>query len=300
MRKQYGEPRSGDGLPCQVTLFALGKCGGRELGFASDIELMLIYDGIGKTTGPELLSANEYFEELIQSLVKSILARQEGIFHIDLQLRPYGKAGSLAVSLEAFKRYFAPDGPAWAYERQALVRLRTLVGDQALGEEVSALRDKFVYNGGSFNVTAMRAMRERQIRHLITAGTFNAKYSPGGLVDLEYLVQGLQITYGAANPSLRLTNIRMAMAALADAGFLSLDDYTRLRKAHTFLRWLIDSLRVVRGNTRDVNIPPVASEEFAFLARRLQYGSDTNRLQEDLMRYPMDVQELNSQLLSHL
>jgi glutamate-ammonia-ligase adenylyltransferase len=300
MRKQYGEPRSGDGLPCPVTLFALGKCGGRELGFASDIELMLIYDGIGKTTGPELLSTNEYFEELIQSFVKSILARQEGIFHIDLQLRPYGKAGSLAVSLEAFKRYFAPEGPAWAYERQALVRLRTLVGDQALGEEISALRYKFVYNGEPFNVTAMRAMRERQIRHLTTAGTFNAKYSPGGLVDLEYLVQGLQITYGAANPSLRLTNIRMAMAALADAGFLSLDDYTRLRKAHTFLRWLIDSLRVVRGNTRDVNIPPVASEEFAFLARRLQYGSDTNRLQEDLMRYPMDVQELNSQLLSHL
>jgi glutamate-ammonia-ligase adenylyltransferase len=146
----------------------------------------------------------------------------------------------------------------------------------------------------------MHAMRERQIRHLTTAGTFNAKYSPGGLVDLEYLVQGLQITYGAANPSLRLTNIRMAMVALADAGILSLDDYTRLRKAHTFLRWLIDSLRVVRGNTRDVNIPPFASEEFAFLARRLQYGSDTNRLQEDLMRYPMDVQELNSQLLSHL
>jgi [glutamine synthetase] adenylyltransferase / [glutamine synthetase]-adenylyl-L-tyrosine phosphorylase len=300
MRKQFGEPRSEDGLPCPAALFALGKCGGRELGFASDIELMLVYAGSGKTSGPELLSTNEYFEELIQSFVKSIQARQEGIFHIDLQLRPYGKAGSLAVSLEAFKRYFAPEGPAWAYERQALVKLRTLVGDMALSEEVCALRDKFVYNGEPFNVTAMRAMRERQIRNLITAGTFNAKYSPGGLVDLEYLVQGLQITYGAANPSLRLTNIRMAMAALSDAGILTLDNYTRLRKAHTFLRWLIDSLRVVRGNTRDVNIPPFASEEFAFLARRLQYGSDTNRLQEDLTRYPMDVQELNSQLLSNL
>ncbi len=299
LRNLYGEPFLEDGNPCPVTLFALGKCGGRELGFASDIELMLIYAGTGQTTGPKVLSVDEYFEEYIHSFVKSIQARQEGIFHIDLQLRPYGKAGRLAVSLEAFQRYFAPQGPAWAYERQALVRLRPLSGDRALGEEICGLRDKFLYSGEPFNVTAMRAMRERQIRHLVTAGTFNAKYSPGGLVDLEYLVQGLQITYGAANPSLRLTNIRMAMAALAESGFLSTDDYALLRKAHTFLRWLIDSMRVVRGNTRDVNIPQFDSEEFAFLARRLRYGSETNRLQEDLTRYSMDVQELNARLLSN-
>ncbi len=264
--------------PCPATIFALGKCGGRELGFASDIELMLIYAGNGMTTGPKIISTSEFFEELIRSFVNSIQARQEGIFHIDLQLRPYGKAGSLAVSLDAFQRYFMPGGPAWAYERQALVKLRPITGDQALGESVCRLRDEYVYNGEPFNVTAMRAMRERQIRHLVTAGTFNAKYSPGGLVDLEYLVQGLQITYGAKIPSLRLTNIRMAMAALAEAGILSTDDYARLRKAHTFLRWLIDSLRVVRGNSKDVNIPPFDSEEFAFLARRLRYGSDTEPL----------------------
>jgi [glutamine synthetase] adenylyltransferase / [glutamine synthetase]-adenylyl-L-tyrosine phosphorylase len=300
MRNLYGDPILEDGHPCPATLFALGKCGGRELGFASDIELMLIYGGAGKTTGPKVLSTSEYFEEVVHSFVNSIHARQEGIFHIDLQLRPYGKAGRLAVSLDAFQRYFAPQGPAWAYERQALVRLRPLTGDPVMGEEITGLRDKFVYSGEPFNVTAMRAMRERQVRHLVTAGTFNAKYSPGGLVDLEYLVQGLQITYGAANPSLRQTNIRIALAALADAGILSLDESTRLRKAHTFLRWLIDSLRVVRGNSRDVNIPPHGGEEFAFLARRLQYGADTNRLQEDLTRYPMDVQELNTKLLSGL
>jgi glutamate-ammonia-ligase adenylyltransferase len=298
LHKQYGRPCLEDGSSCSATVFALGKCGGRELGFASDIELMLIYRGKGKTTGPNIISTSDYFEELIRSFVKSIQTRQQGIFHIDLQLRPYGKAGSLAVSLEAFQHYFAPQGPAWAYERQALVKLRPIAGDQAMGDDICRLRNEFVYSGDPFNVTAMRAMRERQIRHLVTAGTFNAKYSPGGLVDLEYLVQGLQISYGAANPSLRLTNIRMAMAALADAGILSAEDYTRMRKAHTFLRWLIDSLRVVRGNTKDVNIPPFDSEEFAFLARRLQYGSDTARLQEDLARYPMDIQELNLRLLS--
>jgi [glutamine synthetase] adenylyltransferase / [glutamine synthetase]-adenylyl-L-tyrosine phosphorylase len=298
LSRQYGQPLLEEGHPCPAALIALGKCGGRELGFASDIEVMLIYAGKGKTTGPNSISTSDFFEEFVRFFIDSIHSRQEGIFHIDLQLRPYGKAGSMAVSLEAFRHYYGPQGPAWAYERQALVKLRPITGDRTLGEAVCKLRDKYVYGGEPFNVTAMRAMRERQIRHLVTAGTFNAKFSPGGLVDLEYLVQALQINHGATNPSLRLTNVRMAMAALAEAGILSEADYVRLRKAHSFLRWLIDSLRVVRGNSKDVNIPPFDSEEFAFLARRLRYGKDTNRLQEDLARYPSDVLELNARLLS--
>jgi glutamate-ammonia-ligase adenylyltransferase len=295
---QYGDPWLEDGRPSGAAVFALGKCGGRELGFASDIELMFVYDGQGKTAGSRPFTNSEFYEELVRSFVSSIQARQEGIFQIDLQLRPYGKAGSMAVSLESFQRYFAPDGPAWAYERQALVKLRPVAGDQTLGRQVCELRDQFIYNGDPFDVTAMRAMRERQVRHLVTAGTFNAKYSPGGLVDVEYLVQGLQITHGAANPSLRSTNIRAAMTALAEASILSPEDHARLRKAHTFLRWLIDSLRVVRGNTKDVNIPPFDSEEFAFLARRLRYGSDTLSLRQDLMRYPLEVLELSQRLLA--
>jgi glutamate-ammonia-ligase adenylyltransferase len=214
-----------------------------------------------------------------------------------MRLRPYGNAGSQAVSLDAFSRYYAPDGPAWPYERQALVKLRPIAGNPALGEQVCNLRDQFVYGAEPFDVTSMRAMRERQILHLVTAGTFNAKYSPGGLVDLEYLIQGLQITYGGTNASLRSTNTRSAMKALFEAGILNEADYDKLRKAHTFLRWLIDSIRVVRGNSKDVNIPPYGSDEFVYLTRRLRYGSDTERLQQELTRYPMDVQELNLKLL---
>jgi len=272
--EQHGLPRTERNRPDVATVVALGKCGGRELGFASDIELMLVYSGSGKSGGAKPVPTGDFYEELLHGLIKSIRARQEGIFHIDLQLRPYGKAGSLAVSLEAFQRYYAPDGPAWAYERQALVKLRPIAGDPGLGERICTLRDRYVYNGEPFDVTSMRAMREKQVRHLASAGTFNAKYSPGGLVDVEYLIQGLQITHGVTNPSLRLTNIRQAMAALNAAGILADDDYSRLRKAHTFLRWLIDSLRVVRGNSKDVDIPPQDSEEFAFLARRLRYGAD--------------------------
>lgn len=295
--KRYGYPVNEDGSQAVMSVTALGKCGGRELGFASDIELMFVYEGNGFTDGDEKIEVGDFYEKLVRSIVSTIHARQEGIFQIDLQLRPYGKAGSMAVSVEAFKRYYAPDGPAWAYERQALVKLRPVAGDTQLGEKVSRLRDEFAYGCGPFDVTSMRAMRERQVRHLVTGGTFNAKFSPGGLVDVEYLIQGLQINHGADNPSLRVTNIRQAMALLHDAGILTDNDYTKLRRAHTFLRWLIDSLRVVRGNAKDVTVPPYESEEFAFLARRLRYENSIDRLQNDLLGYQTDVLEINTRLL---
>ncbi|MGC1376046.1 MAG: hypothetical protein WA821_07490, partial [Anaerolineales bacterium] len=321
LRSLHGTPRLEDGSVSQMAAVALGKCGGRELGFASDIELMFVYAdnpstrfrqaqpsgspipavaaqaGQAQTDGPERIATSVFHEKVVSHFLNAIHARQEGIFQVDLQLRPYGKAGSLSVSLEAFKRYYAPEGPAWAYERQALVKLRPIAGDEALGKQLCALRDEFVYNGAPFDVTAMRAMRERQVRHLAAAGKFNAKYSPGGLVDIEYLIQGLQITHGAGNPALRQTNIREAMAALCEAGILSEADYTKLRKAHTFLRWLIDAMRMVRGNAKDITVPSFGSEEFAFLARRLRYGNDINQLREDLLRYQTDVQEINRRLL---
>lgn len=297
LRAEYGEPFLEDGRSCPASVLALGRCGGRELGFASDVELMFVYAGRGKTAGPRVILASEYYEKLVQAFVNAIRARREGIFEIDLQLRPYGKAGSMAVSLASFQRYYAPDGPAWAYERQALVKLRAIAGDVELGRQVEALRDQFVYSGEGFDVLAMRGMRERQVRHLVTGGTFNAKYSPGGLVDVEYLVQGLQIQNGATHPELRTTNIRQALAALAETGILAEEDYSRLRKAHTFLRWLIDALRVVRGHAKDTTIPPYDSEEFAFLARRLLYGADVERLKDDLQRYAAEVREMNSRLL---
>ena len=295
--KLYGQPKLENGQPSEAVLLALGKCGGRELGFASDIELMLVYAGQGKTGGTKSIATSNFYEELIQSMTQSIKAKQEGVFHIDLQLRPFGKAGSQAVSLESFTKYYAPEGPAWPYERQALVKLRPIAGNDKLGDQLCMLRDEYVYNGTLFDVTAMRAMREKQVRHLVDAGTFNAKFSPGALVDIEYLVQGLQINNGFKDKSLRLTNIRKAMAAMNQAGYLSTEDYDRLRKAHTFMRWLIDSLRVVRGNAKDVNIPPYDSDEFAYLARRLQYGSDVERLMQDLTRYPQEVLEINQRLL---
>ncbi|MEP7137971.1 MAG: glutamine synthetase adenylyltransferase, partial [Chloroflexota bacterium] len=297
LRAVHGDPLLENGQPCGLSLLALGKCGGRELGFASDIELMLVYAGAGQTNGTKPVSTAEYFEQLVRSIVSTWQTRQEGIFQIDLRLRPYGKAGSMAVSFESFKNYYSPEGAAWAYERQALVKMRPVTGDAQLSDELCRLRDVYVYESGPFDKIAMRAMRERQVRHLVTGGTFNAKFSPGGLVDVEYLIQGLQINHGTQDHAVRLTNIREAMSALHTAGILSDDDHIRLRKAHTFLRWLIDSLRVVRGNSKDVTMPPFGSDEFIFLARRLRYESDAEHLREDLTRYVADVQEINVRLL---
>ena len=294
---QYGNPRLEEGPLAQMAVVALGKCGGRELGFASDIELMFIYSGNGRTEGRETITSAEFYEKLVENFLRSIHARREGIFHVDLQLRPYGKAGSLAVSYEAFKRYFAPDGPAWPYERQALVKLRAIAGEPELGRRIEALRDQYVYRGQPFDATAMRAMRERQMRHLVSGGTINPKYSPGALVDVEYLVQGLQISNGHLDPALRTTNTYDAMAALTAAGILSQEDYPRLRKAYTFFRWLIDGLRVVAGNAKDLVVPAPESEGFAYLSRRMRYGDDTQRLKADLALHSADVLELGRKLL---
>jgi glutamate-ammonia-ligase adenylyltransferase len=297
LQRTFGVPLSAGGQPSAFAVCALGKSGGRELGYASDIELMVLYDSNGQTTGPRVVSTAEYYERLVQEVVRAIRARREGIFEIDLQLRPYGSAGSLAVSLESFRRYFAPTGAAWSYERQALIKLRPIAGDAGLAEQILALRDQYVYSDGPFDVTGMRAMRERQLRHLVTPGTINAKYSLGGLVDVEYLVQGLQIAHGGADPGLRLCNTQEAMAALAWSGIISPEDYARLRAAHGFLLRLIDALRVVRGNSKDLTVPPPHSEEYAFLARRLGYGGAVDLLGVDLTDHITWVQDLTTRLL---
>ena len=301
LQEQFGSPRLTDNRPCPMAICALGKCGGRELGFASDIELMFVYAGDGETTGPRVVSAAEYFNRLVGSVKGAIRARKEGIFELDLRLRPYGKAGSLSVSLDSFKRYFVLGGEAWPYERQALVKVRPIAGDAKFGRKVVRARDDLIYNGQAYDVPAMRAMRERQLRHLVTAGSVNAKFSAGGLVDIEYLVQGMQITHGHLHGSLRATNTHEAMQALSEKGFLSQADFVPLHEALVFQRRLIDALRMVRGHAKDLTIPPTESEEFAFLARRLNYSSERiTELRQDLTRHMTTVQEINTRLLGQV
>jgi len=282
LQARHGQPRCTDGSPCLVSVSALGKAGGRELGFASDIELLFVYSDGGTTDGSHPISNSEFHVRLVEQFIKTIPARRKGIFEIDLQLRPYGSAGPLAVSVDAFEEYFSPGGAAWPYERQALVRLRPIAGDPALGRQLIELRDRLVYTEERFDLSAMRAMRERQLRQLVTPGVYNAKLSSGGLVDCEYTVQALQISHGHSMPALRSPNTLKAIEQLHHAGLLTAPDFEWLRESYVFLRRLIDALRMVRGDARDLTVPGADSDEFEYLARRLGYGGDSARLQEDI------------------
>jgi len=288
----HGVPRQAGEKRAKCSICGLGKFGGQELGYASDIELMFIYDGEGTTSGPQSITNADYYSRLVQEFRRVIQSKRKGIFEIDLRLRPYGKAGPLAVSLTEFESYFQTGGAAWPYERQALVKLRPVAGDPQLGKTLVALKDRLIYQGERFDIAPMKAMRERQIRQLIRPGTFNAKLSPGGLVDCEYIVQALQITFGHLSPRIREPNTREAMKALQYYGLIPEDVRVNLRDAYRFFRRVIDALRVVRGDASDLTVPDFETEEFLFLARRLGYQSNVTLLREDLQAHTRQIAEL--------
>ena len=298
LQKEIGRPLLQDQQVCHYCVAALGKCGGKEMGFASDIELMFVYEGDGVTDGNSGKTNEEFFSALVHLVIRMIHAKRKGIFEIDLRLRPYGKSGNLVVEFDSFRTYFAPGGPAWYYERQALVRMRNISGDPSFCARLMDARDACIFTGEPFDIAAMRAMRERQIRQLVPGGTLNAKFSPGCLADIEFLVQGLQIMHGHDIPELRQTNTRSAFYALAKTGLLDQIDFERLSQAHTFMRRLIEALRMVRGNARDLTVPSPQAEEFLFLARRLGYNPNDGRLQKDLTNHTAYVKQASERLLT--
>src|SRR5678816_3440897 len=107
---------------CIRDSFGLGKLGGRELGYASDLEMLCVYSGQGQTSGPQQMAVSQYTELLVQQLLDLIVARRSGTFEIDLRLRPFGSKGPLATSLDAFREYYRHGGQAAPFERQALIK----------------------------------------------------------------------------------------------------------------------------------------------------------------------------------
>jgi glutamate-ammonia-ligase adenylyltransferase len=280
MDRRYGPPRLDDGRPCGWCICSLGKFGGRELGYGSDIELVFVYDGAGSTTGPSPVANSMYFEEWVSAFLRTLIARREGIFEIDLRLRPHGKAGSLATPLAGFRDYFAERGAALQFERMALVKFRAVAGDPELAVQLAVARNAFVYSGRPLDYDNILHLRRRQAAELVPTGSVSAKHSPGGLVDVEYFVQALQIECGATDPSVRATNTLEAIDQLTASGYLDERTASELRGSYGFLRRLIDALRVVRGHARDLTIPASDSREFAYLTRRLGYDSESGLSQE--------------------
>jgi len=300
------------GQPGPFVIAALGKFGGEELGSGSDLELVLVYDGShggkgsGHTDGPEPLRYGEYFEQLMRGLVRAWAVPQGETFSLDLRLRPHGESGPLASSLEAWESYYqrgsdrgndksgaGKSGDALDYERQALIRLRPLeveIPEAApLAARLRATRDAIVYGAGKegeesplpFEETL--ALFKKQAAAKEKPGVWNAKYGRGGLGELEYGIQFLQLRYGRSHASARQHQWVRALDGLLEAGAVNLAEFEHLYGANLFLRRLINALRLVRGHARDLQCPAPGSAEFSFLAKRLHYATE-GRLERDLQR----------------
>jgi glutamate-ammonia-ligase adenylyltransferase len=290
LEKSYGRPRLANKKPCTFAVLGLGKFGARELGYASDIEVLFVYGGSGNTNGTDRIENSEYFERLAQELLGWIEAKQEGIYRIDVRLRPHGGKGALANAFQEVCSYYSPTGLAAPFERQALIKLRHIAGDSALGHQLETHRDSFVYGDAPWDIPAALELRRQQLRQMVAPGKVNVKYSAGGLIDIEYATQYLQVMHGHDHLSLRTPNTLQALAALVNDGLIARTDGAGLRKAYIFTRILVDGLRMVRGNTKDLVLPPPDSEEFVSLARRVGYTKDDWRagardLQSDIEQH---------------
>lgn len=290
LNKLYGPPRLANKKPCPFTVLGLGKFGGEELGYASDIEVMFVYGNAGRTGGKQPIENSEYFERLGAELVRWIEAKQEGIFHLDVRLRPHGGKGSLTNPFDEITSYYSDQGLAAPFERQSLIKLRHVAGDATLGRRIETHRDKYVYSGQPWDLPVALDLRRQQLKQFVERDTINLKHSPGGIVDIEYAVQYLQIMHGHRLPTLRTPNTMQALAALVDCGIVTRQHGETLRKAYFFIRMLIDGLRMVRGNAKDRVLPPVDSDEFIFLARRVGYATDdwqagARHLQTDIAQH---------------
>ncbi len=271
LARRYGRPRTVAGLEARYTIMGLGKIGGAALGYASDIELLFIYGDSGKTDGPEIIPNAEFFERFVREVNLFIRAKRDGIFQIDLRLRPHGNDGPLACSLEKFWQYYGPGGQAHSYERLALVRLRAIGGDEELGRRVERMRDKLLYTAKCIDFNEIYKLRLKQIREKGAEQRLNAKFSPGGLVDIEYSIQMLQVLHGGQVAKLRTPKVHEALHGLAEAGVMGGQEALGLIKAYDFLRDLINALRMLRGSAKDLYLPEENSHEFEHLARRMGY-----------------------------
>ncbi|HEY1187634.1 MAG TPA: bifunctional [glutamate--ammonia ligase]-adenylyl-L-tyrosine phosphorylase/[glutamate--ammonia-ligase] adenylyltransferase, partial [Gemmata sp.] len=219
-----------------------------------------------------------YFTELAQRVIKrtSHMGPRGRLYEVDMRLRPTGKSGSLVLPLAEFRRYFAGTG-CQLWERQSLGRVRVVRGDAGFAAEVmSAVRDAMLGPAWCPEVAdEVRTMRQKLES---TAGPRNLKRGPGGLADVEFAVQLLQLKYGREHPAVLQPNIWDALDALAACGALPETGAHALRTGYTFLRLVEARLRIVTD--RPLTEVPEAPHEQAKLAHRLGFASPADFLTE--------------------
>ncbi|BBM89173.1 bifunctional glutamine synthetase adenylyltransferase/adenylyl-removing enzyme [Spirochaetota bacterium] len=302
VEQQVLEKYAMEKIPGAVVILGLGKWGACEMGYASDIELMFVYQiadefkQASKSDGAD--KARRFFEDLGRQLPLAIKSKKNGIFELDFRLRPDGETAPIAVSLGKFREYYTfQNDSVRNFERMALTRLRSLpVGGGAfaleLEEKLVQLTNDFVYAAVPFDEAEFIKLRKMQLAQFTSPGVTNVKFSLGGLVDIEYFIQRLLITLGTKDSKVRNPHTLRAMELLYNQGYLKQDVFKTLRKAYHFYRILINSLRIVRGNAEDLEIPDPKSVTFHYLTRRLSLFKAIKRHENFVKRLELEVKKV--------
>jgi glutamate-ammonia-ligase adenylyltransferase len=248
-----------------LAVVAMGKLGGRELGYGSDLDVLFVYEDADEEAG-------ERFARIAQRVLR-LLGTPHGEgpgYELDTRLRPSGSHGLLVVSLEAFARYQAEQAEGW--ERQALVKARACAGDVELGARVVAVAQVAAYERGAPDPDRMHHLRTRMERELTherldrPPARYDVKLGRGGIVDVEFAAQWLQMQHGR-DPRVRTTETEVALAALETCGYLEPALADVLREGWRFLRRLEQRLRVSHGTS--ATLLEEGAPGLAALARRM-------------------------------
>ena len=264
----HGTPRDEQGQPVQPVVLGMGKLGGHELNFSSDIDLIFCYTAAGDTDGERALSNEQFFNKLVQDLTKLLAARTEDgfVFRVDWMLRPFGSAGPPAISFGAAEHYYQVHGREW--ERYAMIKARPIAGDLAAGEVLLKTLRPFVYRR-YLDFNAVGALRElkRLIEDEVRRKNLhdNLKLGDGGIREVEFIVQAVQLIRSGQNPRLRDNRLRPVLRYLGESGILEAEVATRLDEAYVFLRRAENAVQMY-GDQQTHAIPSGEAERAALCA----------------------------------
>ena len=247
--QRHGLVRAADGAQQRLVVFGLGKLGGGELNFSSDIDLVYAYPQGGESDGARALAAEDYFARLGQRLARLLdEPTVDGFCHrVDLRLRPFGNAGRVALSFAGMDQYFQREGRDW--ERYAWLKARAVAGDINAGEQWLQTLRPFVYRR-YLDFTALDGLRE--MKAAIAAEVArreladDIKRGPGGIREIEFLAQALQLIRGGRDATLRERRLQPALRALVESRQIRPEDGEALIQAYRFLRKLENHLQMLR------------------------------------------------------
>ncbi|MGO9425239.1 MAG: bifunctional [glutamate--ammonia ligase]-adenylyl-L-tyrosine phosphorylase/[glutamate--ammonia-ligase] adenylyltransferase [Steroidobacteraceae bacterium] len=249
MQTPFGRPRGAGGAEVPLIVLGMGKLGGRELNFSSDIDLVFLYAQSGQTDGARVLDNEEYFNRLGRELIRLLDARtDEGfVFRVDMRLRPFGDSGPLVVSLASLDDYLQQHGRDW--ERYAWIKARAVVGADAYAGAYQEFVRPFVYRryldfGVFESLREMKALIAREVaRHDLER---DLKLGVGGIREIEFIVQSLQLVRGGSDRRLQNAALLEVMPLLAGSKLLSGAEIPRLTDAYLALRQAENALQMIR------------------------------------------------------